>query len=122
MGWGLKTIVMDLVMCSYYYYWTIIIILYMVCACSVGVCSTILSLSLSHYHWLSLSLPLSLLLFTIESLVRIVSVITQFCIKCGSDLTQWQDIHIMLLTCYESLLEFSVAKFQSLPENSTKFY
>ena len=31
---------------------------------------------MSHYHWLSLSLPLSLLLFTIESLVRIVSVIT----------------------------------------------
>ena len=48
----------------------------------------------------------------------------QFCIKCGieSDLTQWQDIHIMLLTCYESLLEFSVAKFQSLPENSTRDY
>ena len=28
----------------------------------------------------------------------------------------------MLLTCYESLLEFSVAKFQSLPENSTRDY
>ena len=48
----------------------------------------------------------------------------QFCIKCGieSDLTQWQDIHIMLLTCYEYLLEFSVAKFQSLLENSTRDY
>ena len=38
------------------------------------------------------------------------------------DLNQWQDIRIMLLTCYKSLLEFSVAKFQSLPENSTKDY
>ena len=48
----------------------------------------------------------------------------QFCILCGieSDLTQWQGIRVMLLTCYKSLLEFSVAKFQSLPENSTRDY
>ena len=48
----------------------------------------------------------------------------QFCILCGieSDLTQWQDIRVMLLTCYKSLLQFSVAKFRSLPENSTRDY
>ena len=39
----------------------------------------------------------------------------QFCSQCGirGELVQWQDIHIMLLSTYEALLDVSVDRFNS---------
>lgn len=48
----------------------------------------------------------------------------QMCSKCGieGELNQWQDIHIMLLSVYESLLEYSIDKHRSLPDNTLNFW
>ena len=57
-----------------------------------------LSLSLSHCHYSYLSLPLSLLLFTIESLVRIVSIITcRFTSAVNHNCTQILDMIVLVV-------------------------
>ena len=42
----------------------------------------------------------------------------QFCSQCGirGELVQWQDIHIMLLSTYEALLDVSVDHFNSIQD------